>query len=292
MAFALAGIACAGVLAWALLQLKSRAARGAVRARDAGNHPQLDPHRRESRTDRMGAGAGGTRRSGSQYHGAAWTACGKGRPLVEIDATEAQSGADGGEVSHRSRRMRIWTSSIAEAGYRSVGYRYAMTNGPVRSGCRAANTNGHSAWWPKGRDAMQLMPPNRRWTRPDLEIRPHGRRSARPRRLPIAGRPGRRRLVWTMRKRRRGRAETQIEQSIVRAPIEGTVYQFDLKPGAYLNAGDTVASIGRLDQVRVNVNVDEPDLGHVAVGMPVIITWDALAGRQWAGVSTRLRRRL
>jgi HlyD family secretion protein len=79
-------------------------------------------------------------------------------------------------------------------------------------------------------------------------------------------------------------AETQIKQSIVRAPIEGTVYQFDLKPGAYLNAGDTVASIGRLDQVRVNVYVDEPDLGHVAVGMPVLITWDALAGRQWTGV--------
>jgi HlyD family secretion protein len=79
-------------------------------------------------------------------------------------------------------------------------------------------------------------------------------------------------------------AEIQIKQSIVRAPIEGTVYQFDLKPGAYLNAGDTVASIGRLDRVRVNVYVDEPDLGHVAVGMPVIITWDALAGRDWTGV--------
>jgi len=78
-------------------------------------------------------------------------------------------------------------------------------------------------------------------------------------------------------------AETQIRQSIVRAPIEGTVYQFDLKPGAYLTAGDTVASIGRLDKVRVNVLVDEPDLGHVNVGMPVIITWDAIAGRDWTG---------
>ncbi len=78
-------------------------------------------------------------------------------------------------------------------------------------------------------------------------------------------------------------AEIQIQQSIVRAPIEGTVYQFDLKPGAYLNAGDVVASIGRLDRVRVNVFVDEPDLGHVAVGMPVLITWDALAGRDWTG---------
>jgi RND family efflux transporter MFP subunit len=78
-------------------------------------------------------------------------------------------------------------------------------------------------------------------------------------------------------------AEAQIRQSVVRAPIDGTIYQFDLKPGAYLNAGDPVASIGRLDQVRVNVYVDEPDLGRVAKGMPVAITWDARPGQMWEG---------
>jgi HlyD family secretion protein len=78
-------------------------------------------------------------------------------------------------------------------------------------------------------------------------------------------------------------AQTQIEQSIVRAPIDGTVYQFDLKPGAYLNPGDAVASIGRLDRVRVNVYVDEPDLGRVAKAMPVVITWVAKPGRHWDG---------
>src|SRR5262249_37193145 len=83
-------------------------------------------------------------------------------------------------------------------------------------------------------------------------------------------------------------AETQIKQSVIRAPIEGTIYQFDLKPGAILNVGDTVAAIGKLDRVRVKVFVDEPDLGHVAVGMLVIITWDALAGRTWNGEVDRM----
>lgn len=78
-------------------------------------------------------------------------------------------------------------------------------------------------------------------------------------------------------------ADMQIRQSVVRAPIDGTIYQFDLKPGAYLNAGDAVASIGRLDRVRVNVFVDEPDLGRVSKGMPVMITWDALPTRKWTG---------
>ncbi len=76
-------------------------------------------------------------------------------------------------------------------------------------------------------------------------------------------------------------AQLQIDQSVVRSPIEGTVYEFELKPGAYLNTGDTVAAIGKLDRVRVKVLVDEPDLGHVKMGMPVLVTWDALAGREW-----------
>lgn len=78
-------------------------------------------------------------------------------------------------------------------------------------------------------------------------------------------------------------AEARIRMSVVRAPIAGIVYQFDLKPGAYLNAGDLVASVGRLDHVHVKVYVDEPDLGRVMKGMPVTITWDALPGRQWKG---------
>ena len=78
-------------------------------------------------------------------------------------------------------------------------------------------------------------------------------------------------------------AEARIRMSVVQAPIAGIVYQFDLKPGAYLNAGDLVASIGRLDHVHVKVYVDEPDLGRVMKGMPVTITWDALPGRQWKG---------
>ncbi len=78
-------------------------------------------------------------------------------------------------------------------------------------------------------------------------------------------------------------AQEHIKQSVVRAPISGTVYQFDLKRGAYLNAGDSVASIGKLERVRVNVYVDEPDLGRVARGLPVSITWDALPGRTWKG---------
>ncbi len=82
----------------------------------------------------------------------------------------------------------------------------------------------------------------------------------------------------------RSLAEQRIRTSVVRAPIGGTVYQFDLKPGAFLNAGDPVATIGRLDRVRVTVYVDEPDLGSVAKGLPVFISWEAMRDRQWKGI--------
>ncbi len=79
-------------------------------------------------------------------------------------------------------------------------------------------------------------------------------------------------------------ADQRIKQSVVRAPISGVVYRFELKRGAYLNAGDVVAYIGKLERVKVDVYVDEPDLGRVARGLPVSITWDALPGRTWTGV--------
>lgn len=78
-------------------------------------------------------------------------------------------------------------------------------------------------------------------------------------------------------------AQRRIDLSEIHSTIDGTVYQFDLRPGAYLNPGDVVASIGRLDRLRVLVYVDEPELGRVQVGMPVTITWGALPGKQWNG---------
>jgi HlyD family secretion protein len=83
-------------------------------------------------------------------------------------------------------------------------------------------------------------------------------------------------------------ARSNLALSTVRAPIDGTVYQFDLRIGAFVNAGDLVANIGKLSRVRVAVYVDEPELGRVRLNSPVTITWDAVPQRQWKGVVDRL----
>jgi HlyD family secretion protein len=78
-------------------------------------------------------------------------------------------------------------------------------------------------------------------------------------------------------------ARRRIEFSILRAPMDGVVYSLEVRPGAWLHMGDPVAQVGRLDQLKVIIYVDEPELGRVAEGMPVTITWDARPGRQWTG---------
>lgn len=79
-------------------------------------------------------------------------------------------------------------------------------------------------------------------------------------------------------------AQRRIALGTVRSPLGGVAYQVDAKLGAYLAPGALVANIGEVDTLKVIVYVDEPELGRVAKGMPVVITWDAIDGKSWKGV--------
>jgi HlyD family secretion protein len=82
-------------------------------------------------------------------------------------------------------------------------------------------------------------------------------------------------------------ARQRASLNTLQAPIAGEIYGLAVRPGAYLNVGDPAANVGRLDRLRVRVYVDEPELGRVAEGQPVTITWDALPGKQWRGTVER-----
>lgn len=83
-------------------------------------------------------------------------------------------------------------------------------------------------------------------------------------------------------------ARTNLDLSVVRAPMDGTVYEFDLRQGSFVNTGDLIAKVGKIDRVRVTVYVDEPDLGRVRKGELVNITWEGLPGHQWKGEVDKL----
>ena len=78
-------------------------------------------------------------------------------------------------------------------------------------------------------------------------------------------------------------AQHQVALGTITAPISGTLYEFDEKVGAYLEPGKEVGLVGNVDQMKVIVYVDEPDLGRVGLNMPVHITWDARPGQSWNG---------
>src|SRR5262249_15766626 len=78
-------------------------------------------------------------------------------------------------------------------------------------------------------------------------------------------------------------ARRRMAQSQIRSPISGVVYNLAVRAGGFVNEGDLIANIGRLDKLRIRVYVDEPELGRVSKGQPVTITWDALPGVSWKG---------
>lgn len=78
-------------------------------------------------------------------------------------------------------------------------------------------------------------------------------------------------------------AEDVLNQLNIRAPFDGVVYSLPVLQGAYLSPGDLVLQEADLSKVRVRAFVDEPDVGRLAPGDKIDVTWDAMPDRTWEG---------
>lgn len=83
-------------------------------------------------------------------------------------------------------------------------------------------------------------------------------------------------------------AEDTLRGSSVRAPRAGIVYSLPVRVGAYVNTGDLLVQVADLSRVQVVGYVDEPEIGRLAPGQKVTVSWDALPGRSWQGAITRV----
>lgn len=204
-----------------------------------------------------------------------------GQTLVLLDTTSAQS--DLASALARQQEAQAETQTLTQGGKAS---QLANLNDSIRTAQEAV------AVAQRNYDAMQRLANQQAATK--LQVQ-DAKDSLERAKLQLAGLEDQRRTLVTAidkevaqarlhgAQAEVGLAQHRIGLGDVRAPISGTLYQFDLKLGAYMQPGDLVGLIGQLDEVKVTVYVDEPDLGRVGVGMPVTITWDARPGQKWFG---------
>ncbi|NMP14971.1 efflux RND transporter periplasmic adaptor subunit [Thalassotalea sp. Y01] len=76
----------------------------------------------------------------------------------------------------------------------------------------------------------------------------------------------------------------RVKQSITfYAPQSGVLDGLKIREGFYVKPGNTLMSIGQLEQVWVEAEVFERDATQVKSGLPVIMTLDYLPGKSWQG---------
>lgn len=83
-------------------------------------------------------------------------------------------------------------------------------------------------------------------------------------------------------------AQDVLRRSNVAAPREGMVYSLPVRQGQFVNTGDLLVQVADLHKVRVRAFIDEPEIGKLAPGQAVEVTWDALPGRVWKGTVENL----
>ncbi len=83
-------------------------------------------------------------------------------------------------------------------------------------------------------------------------------------------------------------AQDVLAKSNIRAPFAGIVYSLPVKQGGFVAAGDLLLQVADLRKVMVRAFVDEPDVGRLAPGDAMEITWDAVPGRVWRSAVTAI----
>lgn len=83
-------------------------------------------------------------------------------------------------------------------------------------------------------------------------------------------------------------AKARLAKTQIRAPFEGVVGLRQVSVGEYVNAGQALVDLVRLDPLEVEFQVPENHAGRLAVGQPVSVVTDALPGETFDGQVTAI----
>ncbi|HDQ13550.1 MAG TPA: efflux RND transporter periplasmic adaptor subunit [Sediminispirochaeta sp.] len=82
-------------------------------------------------------------------------------------------------------------------------------------------------------------------------------------------------------------AQENLENTVLRAPFDGVVLRTNVSTGDLVGTGTVLMSFADLSKLRLSAEVDEYDIGKLQLGLPVLITADALGEES---LRTRLER--
>ena len=77
--------------------------------------------------------------------------------------------------------------------------------------------------------------------------------------------------------------DTQINDTVVVAPIDGVVLVKSAEVGEVLAAGTTVVTIGDIDHPWLRAYINETDLGRIKLGQSATLTTDSFSGKTYPG---------
>ena len=77
--------------------------------------------------------------------------------------------------------------------------------------------------------------------------------------------------------------DAMLRKTRVLAPIDGVVVARHAHPGETVPAGARLVTVADLRKVRVEAEVDEYDIGRVALGDPATVTAEGFPGSSWRG---------
>jgi len=78
-------------------------------------------------------------------------------------------------------------------------------------------------------------------------------------------------------------AESTYAAFNIRTPKAGTVYSIPVSTYDFVPAGENLVDVADLNKIQIHAYFDEPEIGKLAVGQAVKITWDAKPNQAWHG---------
>ena len=83
---------------------------------------------------------------------------------------------------------------------------------------------------------------------------------------------------------------TQLEETVIKAPVDALVDTLDLEPGDLVGAGKPVATLLRIGSLWVRAYLPEARLGFVQPGLPAKVRVDSFPGKDFRGTVRRIFR--